>query len=348
MEMHARRVEASYRSLNANFPDEHSYREQLGHSLRHLLRVLQFTARYQQAGKVAGETLKVFEQLVAEFPEKPQYLQEVAFSQRELAGIMTLRGDWQAALDYRQQAVSLYRSLADNYPDNRFYREEISHSLSDVGWVLVQGRQYDKAAEAHRSSLNAWQQLVDDFPGRRPFRKQVADKHLELSHIFQLMGNREGAIGHAEASLAVIEKLASESDEYLANIAKLNLHFAGLLRADKPDEAERFYRRSAELFFNVADAPGSDPQYYQLAAQSYCELGHVLSGLDRMSDARQPYTDAAATSRHTIERYQLLVRQKPSREARYGLGDAYDWLGESLRCLDQATRHASISIRQTS
>ena len=236
-------------------------------------------------------------------------------------------------------AVELREKHIADTSDHRFRRPYLSRALA--GNSLTYLGRYDEAITEIRAALQETATVRQKFP-LGPFeRLDESVFTYRLAIALERSGRRDEAIETMTTSLSLIEALMNDEPKNLSNrttAAFQNSQFASLLlRANKPAESVKYFRRAVELYEKILAADAEQKQARADLAYAYGGLGLAL--------AQTGNTEGLADERQAISFYQKLEAAKSSNVVL--LRDYAETLGRAGEtCLLNGTNSVVVEAKQ--
>jgi tetratricopeptide (TPR) repeat protein len=288
---------AIFARLEAAFPDQPAYRQELAGSHNNLGLMLADLGRSLEAESEYREARAHYLKLAQQFPDVPGYRQELANSHNNLGLLLAgLDRRDEAEVEHRS-ALALREKLVELFPDMSDYRQDLAGSHNNLGLLLAGLDRYNEAEKAYRASLALKVRLAEQFPDVPDYRRELALSHNNLGNLLAGRGRREAELEY-RAALALYLKLTEQfpavptyRQELAGNHNNLGILLAGLGRRD---EAEKEYRASLAFKEKLAEQFAAVPDYAVDLGGGYVNFGVLL--LNRgQPEAALPWYDKAIT-----------------------------------------------------
>jgi serine/threonine protein kinase/tetratricopeptide (TPR) repeat protein len=224
--------------------------------------------------------------------------------------------------------------------------EKRTRRALDITWsgIRAQVRQRTRPGPAEepivRNMLEGYKQLVESEPGAsREAQAAAAEGAFREANLSALIGDNDDAEAGYHKAMQLYAALAAEfkdEAEYRTELARCNFDLASLLiQKGKPAEAEKAYRRAAEILEKVA-ARFPDAAYQRELADVYNDLGVLLRDGKELVKADKAYREAVALG-------EKAAAAEPDRlQYRINLAASYHNLGNIVR--DQGDPRAALAL----
>jgi tetratricopeptide (TPR) repeat protein len=333
---------AMLEKLTAEFPDDLTYRSELGRSYFHLGRLFwrpMLLSSPDQGGTLReGErafrkALPIWERLVADAPDETEHRRYLAWSLNSLGLLLKDAKRYEEAGDWFRKAIDHRRRLAGEFPDQPVFRSDLAGSLHNHAMVLRELGDRDVAERQFRAAVALQEPLVEQFPTHSQYRDFLSYHYANIASIRHAAGDAKSAEEFGRKVTAHRERLVADYPTVPVHRADLAWNYAFLARVVKSRdlaEFEKCWRRSLDLWKGLAadfpDAAG----YRTNLAQGCLSFGNQpMSRPDRLAEAE-------AAFRECVEQYRQLGDRFPDVPLhRSGIG-----YGELARCLQAQGRLA--------
>jgi tetratricopeptide (TPR) repeat protein len=292
------------------------------------------------------DALEFYEGFLEERSSDPAVRYEAARAYHRVGDIYRRLEQTDEAEDAFRQAIALHAELVDDYPDSPDYRRELGDAHRALGTLLVEISRPAEGGEQLDASLQLCEGLVRDFPSEPEFRVNLIYAHLTYAHMY-LPGDSDGLEQKERAvrrALVILEDLVREHNErdHRILLAKTKGVLGGLLRLDRPDEAEPILRDAIALQQELLDETPDDFQGQRQLAMSHNFLGAVLLS-SRPDEAEEYFRRALEVGQKLAANHPDVPGHQSELGAQlHNLGWLLFKLGrheEAAALLDQAIQH---------
>jgi tetratricopeptide (TPR) repeat protein len=249
--------------LVADYPDNHGYLEQIGHSQRYLGWLLSGTGRLSEAVTALQSAVAVFAKLSASHPENPIHRSLLADTYRSLGVTLQSAKKPVEAVKAFRQSLATYERLTADVPKGASNRGGLASSYFGIAFLYSSMGRLGDAETAYRKVMEldsknaaapnnlAWLLATcADEKMRNPSQAVELAKHaVELKPTEGLYWNTLG-VAHYRAGdwKAAIESLKKSDELFKGNMLSFNAFFLGIAQwqlGDKKD-ARTWYDKAVQ------------------------------------------------------------------------------------------------------
>src|SRR5262249_30637824 len=266
---------AFWRKLAAEFPQDPSYRLELGHSLWQLADFHGTLEQYQDSERACREAIELFERLGPALFAEPALLREMVDRHIEFSSTLFALGKGEEAAQMIRRAVELADKLDKDVPDNRAYLVKARNRLANH----LTSKQPEEAEKLLKANLA----LAGNASG-------LEGVHRGLACVFEATRRLPQAEESWRQAVKYAEQMARQhptADGPQAVLVRDQRERARMISTKHPAEAEEI-QRSAVLILNklVTDLPHV-PRYRRALGNALTDHVGFLKQLGRTADAEQ-------------------------------------------------------------
>jgi serine/threonine-protein kinase len=210
---------ATIRELVHEDPDEPNYRDALAAVLSHRADQCLSAEDYDQAERLAQESLALGEQLVREYPDRrtpPHYPAKVADGLELLGHIRWATGRAAEAEGYCRRALAIWDKLAADHagePEDPSHRASALYARQVLASLLLCLDRFPEAQELLDQCLPAAERLAREFPRVLAYRLGVAEVHALRAYCLLGAGKRAQAQEAFDHHVAVLEEVLRDFND---------------------------------------------------------------------------------------------------------------------------------------
>jgi tetratricopeptide (TPR) repeat protein len=240
--------------------------------------------------------------LVDQQASEPDYRSALASAWHQYGFVLHYSARMEDALDAYRQALLHRERLEADHPGIPRYTREMAVSLGGVANMLDSLGSFPEAEAAYLRAIH----LMESLPG------EVADEpdcRYELGLLYSELAGAQDAQGRGRESLplfyrgkAVYEQLVTEfprDPTYREELAWALRQEATRL-ADRPDDAEKLYRRSLAISLQLSQESPTVPGHQSGVGQRYYDLGSLLVRSGRRAEAEDAFRQAARIAEQVL------------------------------------------------
>ena len=298
-----RRAVELHEALMKLEPGRPHYRENLAVTLTGLGATLSKRAgTHHEVERAFRRAAGLFDRLAADAPDVPAYRLDLAGTLRQLGTVLFSLGRLPEAEAVLRQPPAICEALVAEAPNVPGFREELAASLTDLARAQwASGRAVPALSNACRA-----QEIYDklDSP-RRMFQEKKAANLGCLGLILAAGPRRAEGEQYSRRAVPIVEKLLADfpDDLNLRSALAISLQQAAWFSmSTRPEQSERDYRRSLEIFEQlVKEAPERSMDRYYLA--------HVARSLGSLCFRNNRLEECGQLNRQAIDAYGRLISE---------------------------------------
>ena len=196
------------------------------------------------------------------------------------------------------KARNFYTIFTTQKPDSEQLRHEMAHAHFRLGDIYRLLQQRDEAAKEYRDAAAQFESLASDYPGNAAYRRALAGAYNWLGETLRTLPETRADANTAYANaLRLQQEMVREypgDAEYPRELARTHYN-RGILRYSTGsfDDSEADFRAAIQLLKPLAEKDPDSAASQELARASN-NLGNLLRGRDRMTEAKELYDSAIA------------------------------------------------------
>jgi eukaryotic-like serine/threonine-protein kinase len=266
-------------------------------------------ARLLKAGGKTLEAQTAFDQAVAiqqalenDFADKPEFRRELANAHLLAADMLREDGRAEEAERFYHLAEVHWRQLVAGAPDDVEGLRGLALNYHNLGRLLdAQPRKRD-AEEAFAHAVETWTKFLALSPADAFAREIKGHGH---RHLTGYVGTTPEEVEHCRAAIQLFGALHAEFPDntvYWSFLASTHQWLGRALgKGNKPQEAERAFRRAIELYEGLAAKIPNSPDIQGELSLAYFDLGYQLAAGGRANAAEELFHQAVASFSKGIE-----------------------------------------------
>lgn len=298
-----------FEDLAREFPDNPSYREDVGHSGRCLAASTDAEGNREESLKFMALAVDSFEALVtATIDQKSGYYRSfLADSLNQLSWRLSRAGRVREAAQVQQRSADSFETLSREFPTNAFYGPKYMESLGRLTKRLAAAGQHVEADAAWQRAVKICETLLAEHPQDRLAREQLSRNLSEIVDEFR--ADPDKCEPMLRKALALHAELANETAvgrAHLEQAGHLHKRLGWLVRGKRQfGEAQLCLEKAADTFEKLAadKIPQREGIYRAYQVDSLLDLTHVLAAMDAKA--------AAVVAQRSVDACQTLTKEYP-------------------------------------
>jgi serine/threonine-protein kinase len=273
--------------------DDPVIRREAALAYRRVGKIQFFLGQYAEAEKAHRTGIGILEELARASPSDPVLRMELLTIHLQYCDPLHVSGKGEEALTNIRRAVAIAEKLVEDFPDVCAHHDR-----------LVDARNYLASALTFRQPDEAEKILRRNLLGGAGSHNQEATYRV-LGDVFMATRRVPEAEDAYRQALQYVEKKAAERTSAMPPLA---LHLRALARAlaiQRPEEAEKHFRRAIELDEKLATDFPASPHYRHDLASEHIDHAEVLKQLGRKAEAEKAY-------RRAVDLYERLATDFPT------------------------------------
>ncbi|MGE0697196.1 MAG: protein kinase [Pirellulales bacterium] len=293
-----------FEDLVREFPENPSYREDVGHSGRFLASSTDAERNWEESLKFMAVAVDAFEALVtAKIDQKDGYYRSFhADSLNRLSWRLSRAGRVQEAAQAQQRSADSFETLTREFPTNVSYRPQLMESLGRLAKRLAASGRHVEADAAWQRVVKICEALLAEHPQDRQAREQLSRNLSKIVDEFRADPDKcEPMLRKALTLHAELADEAADGRTHLEQAAHLHRQLAWLMRGKQHlDEARQNFEQAAAIFEKLAADTSAKRHndYRALEGDTYLHLARTLAQMGQSETAvkiSQRSADIAAT-----------------------------------------------------
>jgi tetratricopeptide (TPR) repeat protein len=290
-----------YEELAGEEGADATLRLETGNAYRRMGEIYDKLGNQPEAERAFLKAHQVLGRLVEEDPFDSDYRSALASAYHRYGFVLHYSARQEEALDAYSQALQLREKLAADFPDVPRYARELAVSLGGVGNMLDNIGSFPKAEAAYLRAIHVMETLPKELADEPDCRFELGLLYSELSGAQEAQGRRQESTPMFYLGKAAYERLVSEfpRDPIYRNELSFALLQEGSRLADRPDDAERGYRRAIAISEQLVRESPTVPDYQYVVGLCYYRLGARLPA-DRRAEVEEACQQAVRISEQLL------------------------------------------------
>ena len=274
--------------LALEFPEQARFQAELALSYGNLGLLAQQTDRVAEAERAYRRAIAIEEDLAAKYSNKPKYQSDLAISYSNLSSLHA-KTDPTEAVDYCRRAIEIFAELSDSHPHVLRYQSDLALAHNNLGTLQNHCGQMGQSAASFARAVELQRQLVRKAPAQISYRRDLAVTYNNLGRLHGEADETTAAEESLANARAIFEDLVCDYPNELSYRSSLggvlNNQAMALERLDRPEEAERAYRKAVEHQRIALERAGRVVRYREFLSKHYWNYGQFLLKQGRTSEA---------------------------------------------------------------